>query len=87
MDPALISAVFAGLTGLIGATAAAVSNRRRKIRADLDRLDEEMFVLRGQIESAKRYIHQLRSLLAELGVDAPHIPAELQPRTKGTDDL
>lgn len=79
MDAALISAIFAGLTGLVAAVAAALSNRQRRTAADVETLESEVAVLRAQVEAAMRHIHTLRVSLSSRGMDLPALPEELRP--------
>lgn len=79
MDAALISAVFAGLTGLVAAVAAALSNRQRKVAVDVETLEDEVATLRAQVEAAMRHIHRLRVALSAADVPLPPLPDELRP--------
>lgn len=80
MDAALISALFAGLAGLVGSVAAALSTRQKRVQRDVDALDIEMTVLQRQLEVAVRYIHDLRLELSMHGLSVPDMPDDLTRR-------
>ncbi|SNR33193.1 hypothetical protein [Blastococcus mobilis] len=71
-----IGTMLTGLTALVTALGAIYLQRQRRAALDADALEKERNGLRQRVESLLRYIHVLRRLLAEHGIEAPPMPAE-----------
>lgn len=80
MDPALVTAIFAGLTGVIGACAAGLSSRQKSVTRDVDALDDQVQAIQRQLEAALRHIWELRQELSANGLPVPPVPDELSRR-------
>jgi hypothetical protein len=79
MTPELVGAAAAGLAAVIGALAAAISQRQRSQAEDLAALAGELRSTRRRLAAALFHIHELRSAMALAGIEPPPVPAELSP--------
>lgn len=84
MDPALIGAIFAGVTGVLTVITGYLLNRRKieteAVADDVTTLNTELESLRTRLDAALAHIYELREDMARRGHEPPPIPDELTRR-------
>ena len=81
MDPALVGAVFAGITGVLTVVTGYLLNRRKietaHVASDVTTLNTELDALRTRLDAALAHIYALREDMARHGHTPPDMPDEL----------
>lgn len=77
MTPELITALFTGAVGVVGALSAFTANRSKQIAIDQKTLRSRVRALERQNIALLRHVHRLEVALAGLGADVPDRPSEL----------
>lgn len=78
MTPESVAAILTGLTSLVVAVGAILTNRTKRVQEDVDSMRNDVEYLQAQFKEAMKHIYALELLMINAGIEVPPRPDSLR---------